>query len=108
MLKLKLLTFQELADEKRLHLVEFREENDYFPLVVATPEHVRTREELEPNEILDFEQIVYDGNLPRYFEEKAPFYTKLPVWEIAERKRKRARYIWELWLRMECPVRPLV
>ena len=30
--------FQELADEKRLHLVEFREENDYFPLVVASPD----------------------------------------------------------------------
>ena len=51
------IPFKELADEKRLHLVEFREENDYFPLVVATPEHVRTKEELEPNEILDFEQV---------------------------------------------------
>lgn len=50
-------THQELADEKKLHLVEFREENDFFPLVVATPEHVRTKEELEPNEILDFEQV---------------------------------------------------
>ena len=51
------IPFKELADEKRLHLVEFREENDFFPLVVATPEHVRTKEELEPNEILDFEQV---------------------------------------------------
>ena len=51
------IPLKELADEKRLHLVEFREENDFFPLVVATPEHVRTKEELEPNEILDFEQV---------------------------------------------------
>ena len=51
---------QELADEMRLHLVEFREENDFFPLVVASPQNgtVRTEEELEPNEILDFQQVV--------------------------------------------------
>ena len=44
----------------RLHLVEFREENDFFPLVVASPQNgkVRTEEELEPNEILDFQQVV--------------------------------------------------
>jgi len=87
-------THQELADEMRLHLVEFREENDFFPLVVASPQNgtVRTEEELEPNEILDFQQIVHDGNLPRIIEDKPPFYTRLPVWEIAERKRKPVKH----------------
>merc|ERR1719334_2535665 len=87
-------THQELADEMRLHLVEFREENDFFPLVVASPQNgtVRTEEELEPNEILDFQQIVHDGNLPRIIEDKPPFYTRLPVWEISERKRKPVKH----------------
>jgi len=93
-------THQELADEKRLHLVEFREENDYFPLVVATPEHVRTKEELEPNEILDFEQIVYDGHLPRFFEEKDPWYTKKASWEVAERKRKPVKHHYQQRIEM--------
>ena len=52
-------THQVLADEKRLHLVELRPENDNFPKVVASPSDgkVRTKEELLPNEILDFEYV---------------------------------------------------
>ena len=30
-------THQTLAEEKRLHLVEMRPENDYFPRVLASP-----------------------------------------------------------------------
>lgn len=83
-------THQELADEKRLHLVEFREENDYFPLVVASPDpsKLRTEAEIEPNEILDFDQIVHDGWLPVRKEAKARFYTKLPSYQISLRKKK--------------------
>jgi len=43
-----------LANEKRLHLVELREENDNFPKLVASPDNgpVRTKEEIGYNEIL--------------------------------------------------------
>ena len=52
-------THQALADEKRLHLVELRPENDNFPRVVASPSDgvVRTKDEILPNEILDFEYV---------------------------------------------------
>lgn len=95
-------THQELADEKRLHLVEFREENDNFPMVVATPENgeVRTQEEIEPNEILDFEMISFDGQLPFYRKEPPLFYTRLPVWEISQKKKKPFKHHEEQTLQM--------
>ncbi len=52
-------THQALANEKGLHLVEFRAEMGNFPLVVASPENgkVRTEDEIENDEILDFEMV---------------------------------------------------
>jgi len=61
-------THQALADEKQLYLVEMRQENDYFPKVVATPSNgkIRTKEEIGHNEILDFEMISFEGHLPQW------------------------------------------
>jgi len=61
-------THQVLADEKKLHLVEMRAENDYFPKVVASPSDgvVRTAAEIGHNEILDFEMITFEGNVPAW------------------------------------------
>ena len=61
-------THQVLADEKQLHLVEMRAENDYFPRVVASPADgvVRTKDEIGHNEILDYEMICFEGNLPQW------------------------------------------
>ena len=49
---------------------------------------LRTEAEIEPNEILDFDQIVHDGWLPVRKEAKARFYTKLPSYQISLRKKK--------------------
>ena len=83
-------THQELANEKRLHLVEFRKENYNFPKVVASPDdgHVRTKDEIQPNEILDFQMIAFDGNLPLFKEKPRPFYEKLPSWSQRLKKIK--------------------
>lgn len=47
-----------LADEKKLHVVEFREENDYFPTVVASPATCRTLEEINADEVMDYTQVM--------------------------------------------------
>lgn len=47
-----------LAEEKKLHVVEFRKENDYFPTVVASPPTCRTQEEIKPNEVMDYTQVM--------------------------------------------------
>ena len=63
-------THQVLADEKQLHLVEMRAENDFFPTVVASPSDgvVRSKDDIAHNEILDYEMICFEGNLPRWKE----------------------------------------
>lgn len=84
-------THQMLANEKQLHLVELREENDNFPKVVASPEngYIRTKEEINPNESLDFELISYDGQIPYYKATPVPFWERLPSFQIHLKKKAR-------------------
>ena len=83
-------THQELANEMRLHLVEFRQETHNFPKVVASPEdgYVRTKDEIKPDEILDFQVISFDGNKPLLKPKPRPFYERLPSWEQRLKKVK--------------------
>ena len=76
-------THQVLADEKKLHLVEMRAENDFFPQVVASPSdgHVRTKQEIGHNEILDYEMICFEGNLPSWRESKKNPWLGTPAWD---------------------------
>jgi len=87
-------THQELANEKRLHLVEFRDENDNFPMVVATPDNgeVRTEDEIPPTEILDFETISFDGQLPFYRKERPIFWTKTDLYKRSLKKKRPFRH----------------
>jgi len=80
-------THQALADEKRLHLVEMRKENDYFPRVVASPSDgvVRTAAEIGHNEILDFEMITFEGNVPQWKTKSRNPYMGTPGWKKHER-----------------------
>jgi len=80
-------THQVLADEKKLHLVEMRAENDYFPRVVASPSDgvVRTAAEIGHNEILDFEMITFEGNVPAWKPGKKNPYEGSPAWDKHER-----------------------
>jgi small subunit ribosomal protein S5 len=73
-----------LANEKRLHLVEFREENDNFPRLVASPESgpVRTKDEIGHDEILDFEIISFDGHMPNYKPEQKLSFERLPTYQV--------------------------
>ena len=77
-------THQALANEKKLHLVEFREETGNFPLVVASPEDgvVRTEAEIGKDEVLDF-QVVNSHFQSLIFEKiyifKVSFFTKFTI-----------------------------
>jgi len=82
-------THQVLADEKKLHLVEMRSENDYFPKVVASPSDgvVRTAAEIGHNEILDFEMISFEGNLPQWRPAQKNWMEGTPNWDKHLRKK---------------------
>lgn len=69
--------YEDMAEEKRLHLVELREENFNFPMVLASPKSpVRSDHELKnSDENLDFTYYIYDGKIKQIKPE--PF----QVWE---------------------------
>lgn len=93
---------QTLADEKQLHLVELRAENDFFPKVVASPSNgqVRTQAEIPPTEVLDFEVICHDGFMPEIKDEQdaRPHYTLYPE-ESQKRYVKKAQLTWHQYER---------
>lgn len=74
-------THQMLAEEKKLHVVEFRKENDYFPTVMASPPTCRTQEEIKPNEVMDYTQYALEDRVVLKKKKEPPFFTKLPSWE---------------------------
>lgn len=85
-------SYQELADEKRLHLVELRSENGYYPEVMASPSEVRKKEEVPSHESRDFTQFVMGGKVVLRKKKYPPFYTKFPSWQIKLRKLERSRH----------------
>ncbi|CAK9808575.1 28S ribosomal protein S5, mitochondrial [Anthophora plagiata] len=84
-------THEQMANEKQLHLVEMRKENNYFPTVLASPPVVRDRSEIPPDENLDFNLYVMKGKIPHKRKRPPPFYTRLPSWKIYLRKEERRR-----------------
>lgn len=70
-------TFQEIADEKQLHLVQLSKETSYFPKVLASPASARKQSELESNEVLNLRQYLMNGKIYLHKKPYVPFYTKL-------------------------------
>ncbi|XP_052888115.1 28S ribosomal protein S5, mitochondrial [Anopheles moucheti] len=97
---LKQKDHQQIAEEKGLHVVEFRPENRNFPKVVASPTVCRTERELENNEILDFTQYCMDGKIQLQKKKFPPFYTKFRSWEIYLKKQEYLRNQDNVRLRM--------
>ena len=48
----------DIANKKQLYLVEQREDTAMFPLVVGVPETVRTPNQINSDEILDFQIVM--------------------------------------------------
>ncbi|XP_075222075.1 mitochondrial ribosomal protein S5 [Lycorma delicatula] len=84
-------THEQLAEETNLHLVELREENDYFPEVVASPTNCLTDCKEPPN----FNQYCLENRVRLQKKKWPPFYTKLPSYENyllkTERRRSHAK-----------------
>ncbi|KZC06334.1 Putative 28S ribosomal protein S5, mitochondrial [Dufourea novaeangliae] len=84
-------SYQQLANEKQLHLVAVKKENDYYPTVLASPATTRTKEEIKADEIIDFKQYVMDGRMVLERKPISPFFTKLPSYQNYLRKMERSR-----------------
>lgn len=79
-------TMSQLAEEKKLHLVEMKYENDLYPKVIASPTELRTDDEIKSSEIMDFTQYVMGGKMVLKKKKFPPFYTKHYSWKIRQRK----------------------
>jgi len=81
-------THQQLAEEKGLHLVEFREETSNFPKVLCSPEvtPLRKLDQIPPTEELDYNLYTMDGKVELKRKNYPPGYTLLPSWNIHLKK----------------------
>jgi small subunit ribosomal protein S5 len=71
-------TFQELADEKKLHVVELKPETDFFPKVMASPADgkVRTVKQIPTDEITDFRMYINEGKVVETLPKQYPNVTR--------------------------------
>jgi small subunit ribosomal protein S5 len=74
--------YQDIANEKQLHLVDVREENYFYPQILASPEGpVKTDAEIvQRGENLDFTYYIYDGRVKLVEPKRKPFYEDGPTW----------------------------
>lgn len=84
-------THQQLAEEKKLHLVEYRAENLYFPKVVASPNEIRTKEEIPKDETIDFIQYVMNDRVVLKKKKWPRFYESMPHYQLYLKKYERHR-----------------
>ncbi|KAJ8714125.1 hypothetical protein PYW08_007745 [Mythimna loreyi] len=84
-------THQQLAEEKKLHLVEYKAENEYFPKVVASPSEVRTKDQIQKNETLDFTQYVMNDKVILKKKKFPRFYETMPHYKIYLKKYEKFR-----------------
>ncbi|CAH1961515.1 unnamed protein product [Acanthoscelides obtectus] len=82
---------EEVAEQKRLHLVEICKENNYFPNVIASPKECRTHEEIPKDEVLDWKQYCFDGKVVLRKKKPPPFYTRLKSYEVYLKKQEKLR-----------------
>lgn len=84
-------THKQLAEEKKLHLVEYRAENEYYPKVVASPTEVRTKDQIPRDETLHFVQYVMNDKVILRKKKFPPFYEKMPHYKIYLKKYEKYR-----------------
>jgi small subunit ribosomal protein S5 len=83
--------YDQIAESKGLHLVEFKKETGDFPRVVASPTICRTEEDIKHDEIMDYTQVAMDGKLalkrkkfPMFYESSYGY--QLYKWKLEKRR----------------------
>uniref|UniRef100_A0A6G1S486 Small ribosomal subunit protein uS5m n=1 Tax=Aceria tosichella TaxID=561515 RepID=A0A6G1S486_9ACAR len=75
-------SYQDIANEKQLHLVDVREENYFYPQILASPEGpVKTDSDIaKSGENLDFTYYINDGRVKLVTPKRKPFYEGDATW----------------------------
>ncbi|CAG9860384.1 unnamed protein product [Phyllotreta striolata] len=88
---LKQKTPEEIAEEKKLHLVELCKENNYFPNVIASPKECRKPEEIPKDEVMDYKQYCFDGRVVLHKKKMPPFYSTYKSYQIYLKKQEKLK-----------------
>ena len=89
---LKQRTHEEIVEEKKLHLVEFCEENNYFPNVLASPVgECRKSIDVKSDEVLDFTQYSLDNRVIYKRKKFPPFYSTYKSYQVHLQKQEQLR-----------------
>lgn len=84
-------TYQQLADEKGLHLVQSSEDRDYYPVLLASPKECRKDSDISPQENLDFNAHVMNGRIILKKKKPKPFYSEFPSYKLYLQRHEKKR-----------------
>lgn len=84
-------TYDKIAEAKGLHVVEFSKAYGDFPRVRASPSVVRTEEQLNATENMDFTQFAMDGKLVLKKKKHPLFYENSYGYQIYLKKQEKRR-----------------
>lgn len=78
--------YEDIAEAKGLHLVEYRPEFGNFPKVVGSPKVCRTKEDIKYDEIMDYNTFAMDGKVVLKKKKFPPFYANTYGYHIHLKK----------------------
>lgn len=84
-------SYQKLAEEKKLFLVEFAENRQFFPEIVGVPSVCRSADEIPKNENLDFKQYVLGGKVIQKRPPRIKGFSLLPSFQKYLRRKEKVR-----------------
>lgn len=85
---LKQRTYKEIANEKKLHLVELRKEHDGLPHIAASPDECRKQSSLKKDEIMNYTQYVLGNKIVLKKPTLPPFYTNTVGHKLFSKKQE--------------------
>lgn len=88
---LKQKKYEQIAEEKGLHLVEFKPEYGFFPKVLASPTKCRTENEIRYDENMDFTRFAMEGKVVQQKRKFPMFYEKTYGYHIHLKKKEARR-----------------
>lgn len=75
-------SYEDMAEEKKLHLVELREENFYYPQILASPKsEILSDDQLKSSrDNLDFTYYIFDGKVRMIKPKSKHHFDQTPTW----------------------------
>jgi small subunit ribosomal protein S5 len=97
---LKQKRYEEIAESKGLHVVEYRPEFGNFPKIVASPKVCRKEEDIRYDEVMDYNQFAMDGKVMLKKKKFPPSYVNSYGFHIHLKKKEGIRNHWKIRFNM--------